>query len=64
MFDLHDVPRGGGPDWIKDNPMCAAEDFVKDNPNFIIEQPPWPFNESELEHNITHWPGAWLKRVS
>ncbi|MCD8493832.1 MAG: cephalosporin hydroxylase family protein [Alphaproteobacteria bacterium] len=63
MFDLEDVPRGGD-GWTTDNPKNAAEDFVKDHPNFIIEQPAWPFNESALEHNITHWPGAWIKRVS
>lgn len=61
MFDLADVPRGvlG---WATDNPTFAARDFVANHPEFVIEQPAWPFNESELEHNITHWPGAWLKR--
>ncbi len=63
MYDLADVPRGEA-DWTTNNPMRAAEDFVTENPNFVIEQPEWPFNESNLEHNITHWPGAWVKRVS
>lgn len=63
MYDLHDVPRGDS-SWATDHPARAAQDFVRDNPNFVIEQPAWPFNESELEHNITHWPGAWIKRVS
>lgn len=63
MFDLEDVPRGGK-GWRTDNPKNAAEDFVKAHPNFIIEQPSWPFNESTLKDNITHWPGAWIKRVS
>ena len=61
MFDLHDVPRGES-DWKDDNPMRAAQDFVRDNPEFVIEQPDWPFNESELTENITHWPGAYIKR--
>ena len=62
MFDLADVPRGT-PGWVTDNPTCAARDFAAQHPEFQIEQPGWPFNESELDQNITHWPGAWLKRL-
>lgn len=62
MRDLHDVPRGT-PGWIKDNPCAAAEDFVKAHPDFVLETtPPWPFNESTLKENITHWPDAYLRR--
>ena len=61
MNDLYDVPRGVA-DWIWNNPAEAAQEFLKTHPEFILEQPGWPFNESELERNITHWPGAWLKR--
>jgi len=63
MFDLADVPRGHAK-WDADNPMLAAEAFVADHPEFVIEHPAWPFNESDLTANITHWPGAWLKRTS
>lgn len=62
MGDLTDVPRGK-PDWLRDNPTQAALDFVSQHPEFVIEQPPWPFNESDLGSNITHWPGAWLRRL-
>ena len=62
MKDLHDVPRGD-PEWIWDNPTEAALEFVDDNPEFVVEQPDWEFNESELTENITHWPGAYLRRV-
>lgn len=62
MQDLSDVPRGT-PGWVTDNPTCAARDFAARHPEFKIEQPSWPFNESELDQNITHWPGAWLLRV-
>lgn len=62
MYDLADVPRGQA-EWATDNPTWAARDFAAKHPEFVIEQPAWPFNESELEHNITHWPGAWLKRI-
>ena len=62
MFDLADVPRGNT-DWASDNPRAAARDFAERHPEFAIEQPAWPFCESELTANITHWPGAWLKRL-
>ena len=62
MKDLHDVPRGEKA-WAWDHPTDAAKEFAESHPEFIIEQPTWPFNESELTENITHWPGAWLKRI-
>lgn len=62
MYDLADVPRGQ-PDWATDNPTWAARDFIAEHPEFVIEQPAWPFNESTLDKNITHWPDAWLKRL-
>ncbi len=61
MKDLHDVPRGDA-DWIWDHPTDAAKEFTASHPEFVVEQPEWPFNESDLSENITHWPGAWLRR--
>lgn len=61
MFDLADVPRGQV-EWSIDNPTRAARDFAAKHADFVIEQPTWPFNESKLNQNITHWPDAWLKR--
>jgi len=61
MRDLYDVPRGKL-EWKLDNPCAAVEEFMKSHPDFVIEQPKWPFNESELGQNITHWPAAWLRR--
>jgi cephalosporin hydroxylase len=61
MRDLHDVPRGQ-PEWKVDHPAVAAEEFLAEHPEFLLEQPAWSFNESELSENITHWPGAWLRR--
>lgn len=63
MRDLVDTPRGK-PEWITDNPANAAEDFARRNPAFVIEEPAWPFSESTLKGNVTHWPSAWLRRVS
>ncbi|MDB5799587.1 MAG: hypothetical protein JWL63_526 [Rhodocyclales bacterium] len=62
MEFLHDVPRGQ-PGWIDDNPAAAAREFVARRQDFVLEQPAWPFNESGLRENITHWPSAWLRRV-
>jgi cephalosporin hydroxylase len=62
MKDLYDVPRGKD-DWSWNNPTAAAAEFASRHPEFVLEQPAWPFNESTLRHNITHWPGAWLKRI-
>jgi cephalosporin hydroxylase len=62
MKDLHDVPRGK-PEWKQDNPTMAALEFAKKHQEFVIEQPAWTFNDSDLKENITHWPSAWLKRL-
>jgi len=62
MKFLDKVPRGKS-DWVWDNPTEAVAEFAKKHPEFVIEQPAWPFNESELTENITHWPGAYLRRI-
>ncbi|AFZ14227.1 Cephalosporin hydroxylase [Crinalium epipsammum PCC 9333] len=61
MKDLDDVPRGK-PEWKWDNPSTAAAEFAQRHTEFLLEQPVWSFNESELSENVTHWPGAWLRR--
>lgn len=61
MQELSDVPRGQA-DWSFDNPTAAAAEFAQHHPEFLLKQPEWPFNESELAENVTHWPGAWLQR--
>lgn len=61
MRDLFDVPRGS-PDWKWNNPAAAAVEFQEHHPEFTLEQPRWPFNESELSLNVTHWPSAWLRK--
>jgi len=61
MKDVNNVPRGVS-DWDVDNPAAAATEFAQKHPEFVIEQPTWPFNESDLTENITHWPSAWLRK--
>lgn len=62
MESLTDVPRGN-PQWDRDNPSEAAREFAARHPEFVLEQPKWPFNDSKLDRNVTHWPAAWLRRV-
>lgn len=61
MREVADVPRGT-PSWIDDNPTTAARDFAEAHPEFELTEPPFAFNESTLDFQITHWPGAWLRR--
>ena len=56
-----DAPRGDA-SWTWNNPLDAAEEFAAAHPEFALEPPPWPFNESGLTNDVTHWPGAWLRR--
>ena len=63
MRDVYDVPRGNRT-WDLDHPAAAAEEFAQAHPEFVLEQPEWPFNESSLSQNITHWPSAWLRKVA
>jgi cephalosporin hydroxylase len=57
-----DTPRGR-PEWHDDNPIVAVEEFVADHSEFVVEQPAWDFDESELRSNVTHWPQGYLRRV-
>ncbi len=62
MKDLYDVPRGK-PEWAYDNPCAAALEFLQKHKEFRLERPPWLFNESDLNQNITHWPCAFLRKI-
>ncbi len=62
MGDLVGAPRSEA-DWDWNNPKTAAEEFVKSKSNFIMEDPPLPFNEGQIRERVTYWPGAWLRRV-
>jgi cephalosporin hydroxylase len=61
MRDLHDTPRGA-PHWREDNPAAAAEAFAVRHPEFVLEAPTPPFDERSAPVEVTHWPGAWLRR--
>jgi cephalosporin hydroxylase len=51
------------PDWSWNNPKAAALEFVRRDPRFVIEEPPFPFNEGMVRERVTYWPSAYLKRV-
>lgn len=61
MRDLSNVP-GGRSEWTWNNPAAAVAEFAQKHSEFVLEDPAWPFNESELTENVTYWPGAWLRR--
>lgn len=51
------------PDWAWDNPRQAALEFVKSNPEFVVEEPAFLFNESNIAERVTYWPSAFIKRI-
>ncbi|MBI4665111.1 MAG: cephalosporin hydroxylase family protein [Nitrospinae bacterium] len=62
MGQVAGAPRSK-PEWTWDNPTEAAKEFVKINPDFVIEEPPFLFNEGAVKDRVTYWPGAFIKRV-
>lgn len=55
---------GSKPGWEWDNPSEAAREFAETNPAFTLEEPGFLFNEGKIEHHVTHWPSAYLRRVA
>ncbi len=62
MADLAGAPRTEA-DWSWNNPKTAAFEFVADHSEFVIEEPPFPFNEGSITERVTYWPSAFIKRV-
>jgi hypothetical protein len=44
-------------------PLRAALEFVDEHPDFVIEQPPFLFNEGSVRTPVTHWPAGYIKRL-
>ena len=63
MGELVGAPRSN-PDWAWNNPRAAAREFVGRHPEFVIEEPPFAFNEGSVDARVTYWPDAFLRRVS
>jgi len=57
----------GGPrthsDWTWNNPRQAVLQFLESHPEFVVEEPPFPFNEGMITDRVTYWPSAFLRRV-
>lgn len=62
MGDLQGAPRSHD-DWSWNNPREAAREFAAHHPEFVLEQPPIPFNEGNITQPVTYWPDAWLRRL-
>ena len=52
------------PDWSWNNPRAAAQEFISANPGFVIEQPPFQFNEGNISNPVTYWPSGYIKRIA
>jgi cephalosporin hydroxylase len=61
MQDLSDVP-GGRADWGTNHPSAAVVEFAAAHDEFVLEDPPRPFQEGTIEAPVTYWPGGWLRR--
>lgn len=62
MGHLPNAPRSN-PDWAWNNPEEAAREFADKRDDFVLQAPPFLFNEGTITQAVTYWPGAWLKRV-
>ena len=62
MERLAGAPRSE-PDWSWNNPRQAALEFVNENADFVIEEPPFAFNEGKITERVTYWPSAFIKRL-
>ena len=62
MQDVVGAPRTT-PEWITDNPQTAVSEFLKERSDFVLEEPNFPFNESDITQRVTYWPNAYLRRI-
>jgi cephalosporin hydroxylase len=67
-MDGHVMERAAGlprsaPDWATNNPKAAAAEFVRRHPGFVIEDPPFLFDESLISQGVLGWAGGAVRRV-
>ncbi len=62
MGSLVGAPRAQE-DWGWNNPAEAAKAFLEETDRFVLEEPPFPFNEGLIHERVTYWPNAFLRRV-
>jgi cephalosporin hydroxylase len=63
MPELVGAPRTEA-DWSWDNPRSAIAAFVEEDARFVVEEPPFAFNEGVVTARVTYWPGGFLKRIA
>ena len=51
-------------DWAWNNPRRAALEFVEGRDDFVLEEPPFLFNEGAVRERVTYWPGGFIRRKS
>ncbi len=61
MADLQGAPRTSV-DWTWNNPRAAVAEFLKTRDDFVVETPPFGFNEGAVRRPVSYWPGGWLKK--
>ncbi len=63
MQEVVGAPRTK-PEWTWDNPQTAVREFLAETSGFVLEEPPFPFNEGDVKERVTYWPNAFLRRLS
>lgn len=63
MSKLTGAPRAQV-DWGENNPRAAALAWVARHPEFVVEEPPFAFNEGQVRRWVTYWPDAFLRRIA
>ena len=59
---LAGAPRSR-PDWSWNNPAGAIAQFTDEDPRFVVDEPPFLFNEGLVTERVTYWPRGFLRRV-
>jgi cephalosporin hydroxylase len=62
MRDLAGAPRSSA-DWSWNNPAAAVEEFLAENDEFVRDEPPPLFDESQVRTPVTYFRGGWLRRA-
>ena len=63
MEEVVGAPRTQA-DWAWNNPRRAALEFVEGRTDFVLEEPPFLFNEGAVRERVTYWPGGFIRRKS
>jgi cephalosporin hydroxylase len=51
------------PDWSTNNAKAAAAEFAREDSRFVLEEPPFLFNESLIHEPVSYCRGGFLKRL-